>query len=59
MSSAPEKLPRSAARVMIATVVAFALVSIYANIQRARRDQIDVVKVTFVSPTPSPTPSSR
>lgn len=57
MSTAPDKLPRSAARLMIAMLIVFALVSIFANVQRARRDKIDVVTVTFASPTPSPSPA--
>ena len=59
MSSAPDKLPRGAARVMIATLVVFAVVAIYANVQRGRREKLDVVTVTLVSPTPSPSPDQR
>lgn len=44
---------------MIAMLVVFALVAIYANVQRARREKIDVVSVTFATPTPSPSAASR
>jgi hypothetical protein len=51
-----DKLPAGAARLMIAMLVVFALVAIYANVQRARRDKIDTVKITFASPSPTPSP---
>lgn len=44
---------------MIAMLAIFALVSVYANVQRARRDKIDTVKVTFATPTPTPSPEPR
>lgn len=58
MSTAPNKLPPGAARLMIAMLVVFALVAIYGNVQRARRHKLDVVTITFASPTPSPSPAA-
>ena len=38
-------------------LIAFALVAIYANVQKFRRDKIETVKVTpIVTPTPSANP---
>ena len=52
---APEsnRAPRVGVRLMIIIVVAMALLAIYANVQKARRDKIE--KVT-ISPVPSATP---
>ena len=59
MSTKPDKLPLGAARLMIAILVVFALVAIYANVQRARREKVDLVTVTLTTPSPSPTPEPR
>ncbi len=51
--------PRVGVRLMITIVIALALVAIYANIQKTRRNKIEQVIVTPVStatPTPSATP---
>jgi hypothetical protein len=42
---------------MIIIVVAFALVAVYANVQKARRDKIEKVTIIPVSPAPSTSPS--
>jgi hypothetical protein len=51
-----DKVPRGAAQLMIAMLIVFALVAIYANVQRSRRAQFEKTTITFVSPTPTPTP---
>jgi len=61
--SSPESLPQDtvsqvskpALLVMIVIVVALALVAIFANVQRLRREKIETVIVT---PVASPSPSS-
>lgn len=48
------RAPRVGVRLMITIVIALALVAIYANIQKARRNKIEQVIVTPVSTaTPS------
>jgi hypothetical protein len=45
---------------MVAIVIGFALVALYANIQKLRRSAIEMVVFTPASaqtPTPSPTPA--
>jgi hypothetical protein len=52
--------PRVGLRLMITIVIALALVAIYANIQKARRNKIEQVIVTPVStatPSASATPA--
>jgi hypothetical protein len=52
--------PRVGLRLMITIVIALALVAIYANIQKARRNKIEQVIVTPVStatPSTSVTPA--
>lgn len=48
------QIQRVALVVMLAIVVVFALVSLYANVQRLRRDKIESVTIT---PAASPTAS--
>jgi hypothetical protein len=45
---------RGAVRLMIGIVVAMVLLAIYANVQRHRRDKIESVTITRISPAPSP-----
>jgi hypothetical protein len=52
----PGRLPRGAARLMIAVIVAMTLLAIYANVQRTRRATIEKVSVTASSPAPSTNP---
>jgi hypothetical protein len=49
------RAPKSALAIMLVIVVAMVLVSIYANVQRWRRDKIETVIVTPVA-SPSATP---
>ena len=52
------RAPRTGVRLMIIIVVAMALLAIYANVQKARRDKIEQVTITPVStPAASPSPS--
>jgi hypothetical protein len=53
------RAPRAGVRLMIIIVVALALVAIYANVQKARRDQIEKVTITPVTAGPSASPSPR
>ncbi len=48
------QVPRVALVIMLVIVVAFALVSLYANVQRFRRDKIES---TTTTPAASPTAS--
>lgn len=52
-----EPVSKSAIVAMIAIVAGLTLVSLYANWQQARRDQIESVKITPFTPTPSPAAS--
>ena len=51
----PSRAPRSGLILMLIIVVAVALVAVYANIQKARRDKIEKVTVTLISPSPAAT----
>ena len=42
---------------MIAIVIALALVAVYANVQKARRDKLEKVTIISVLATPSASPS--
>jgi hypothetical protein len=42
---------------MVVIVVALALVALYANVQKARRDKIEKVTIVAVSPTPTVSPA--
>jgi hypothetical protein len=54
------RAPRNALQAMIVILAAMALVAIYANVQRLRRDKIETVIVTpAANPSPSPTPLVR
>ena len=50
------QVPRSVVILMVVIVAAFAVVAIFANIQRLRRDQIETV---VVLPASSATPQPR
>lgn len=47
--SDPSRAPRTGVRLMIAILVGLALVSIYANLQKVRRDKVEQVTITPVS----------
>jgi hypothetical protein len=51
------RAPRSGVRLMIIIVVAMALLAIYANVQKARRKEIEKVTIIPVAISPSATPS--
>jgi len=54
-SDDPTRAPRSGLILMLVIVIAVALVAIYANVQKARRDKIE--KATIIPVTESPTAS--
>jgi hypothetical protein len=51
------RAPRAGLRLMIIIVVALALIAIYANVQKARRDKIEKVTIIPVTALPSASPS--
>ena len=53
------RAPRAGVRLMIIIVVAMALLAIYANVQKARRSEIEKVTIIPVATPPpaSPTPA--
>jgi hypothetical protein len=51
------RAPRAGLRLMIIIVVGLALVAIYANVQKARRDKIEKVTIIPVTVLPSASPS--
>lgn len=54
------RAPRGGVRIMIIILAGLALVAIYANVQRARRDSIEkVIVIPFVPTTPAAEPTSR
>ena len=52
-----DRVPRGAAQLMIAMLIVFALVAVYANVQRMRRDKFEKVTIKWVSPSATPTPT--
>jgi hypothetical protein len=56
MSSPPQRVPARGLVVIAIVLVAFALLALYANIQKLRRDRIETATVTPIA-TPTPTPS--
>jgi uncharacterized membrane protein len=51
----PKKIPKAAVIAMVMIVVVLALVSLFANIQRMRRDKIERTTIIPASPTPAAT----
>jgi hypothetical protein len=51
------RAPRAGVRLMIIIVVAMALLAIYANVQKARRKQIEKVTIIPVATPPPASPS--
>ena len=51
------RAPRAGVRLMIIIVIALALLAIYANVQKARRDKIEKVTIIPASTTPMASPS--
>lgn len=54
----PSRAPHAAVQLMIWILIVIALVAIYANVQRNRRDKIESVTIK-VRGSPSPTQSPR
>jgi len=52
------KVSSIAVRAMITVIVTMAVVAVFANIQRMRRDKIETVIVTPIA-TPSPSPAAE
>jgi hypothetical protein len=48
----PSRAPRSGLILMLIIVIGVALVAIYANIQKARRDKIETVTIIPISASP-------
>ena len=44
---------------MVVIGIALALVALYANVQKARRDKIEKVTIVPVSPTPAASPAPQ
>ena len=53
----PTRAPRSGLILMLVIVIAVALVAIYANVQKARRDKIERVTIIPISESPTAAPS--
>jgi hypothetical protein len=53
-----ERIPPRGIAIMAAILIAFALVALYANVQKSRRDKIETVTITPVA-TPTPSPSAH
>jgi hypothetical protein len=54
----PSRAPRTGVRLMLVVLVGLALVAIYANVQKVRRDKIEQVTITPVSTvTPAASPA--
>lgn len=51
------RAPRAGVRLMIIIVIAMALVAIYANVQKARRNEIEKVTIIPVATPPPASPS--
>jgi hypothetical protein len=55
----PSLAPRAGLLLMVIIVVAIGLIALYANVQKARRDQIEKVAIILITPTPAPSPSPQ
>jgi hypothetical protein len=55
----PSRAPRAGLILMIVIVAGTALIALYANVQKARRDKIEKVTITPVSSTPIASASPR
>jgi hypothetical protein len=53
----PSRARRTGVRVMVVILLGLALLAVYANVQKMRRDQIETVTITPVS-SPSASPAS-
>jgi hypothetical protein len=50
--------PRSGLQLMALVLVVFAALAIYSNVQKARRDQVETVKILPATPSHSPSPAA-
>jgi len=53
----PSRAPRSGLVLMLVIVIAAALVALYANVQKTRRDKIEKVTIIPISESPTASPS--
>ncbi|MFN2622684.1 MAG: hypothetical protein ABR611_07555 [Chthoniobacterales bacterium] len=53
----PSRAPRAGLVLMLVIAVAVALVAVYANVQKARRDKIEKVTIIPISESPTASPS--
>jgi len=53
----PTRAPRSGLILMLIIVIAAALVAIYANVRKARRDKVEKVTIIPISESPTASPS--
>ena len=57
MSSPSQPVPKGGMIVIAIILVSMALLALYSNVQKLRRDKIETVIVTPVAPTPTPSPT--
>lgn len=50
--------PRSGLQLMALVLVVFAALAVYSNVQKARRDQVETVKILPATPSQSPSPAA-
>ena len=55
----PSRAPRSGLILMLIIVAGLALIALYANVQKARRNKIEKVTIFPISETPTASPSPR
>jgi len=53
------RVPKEAARLMIAILIAMSFLALYVNVQKLRRAKIEEVKVTTPHAAPSPSSEAR
>ena len=56
--SSPQPVPARGIAIIVIILSAFALLALYANVQKLRRDKIETVKVTPIAATPTPSPNA-
>lgn len=55
--SSTQPAPARGIALIVIILGAFALLALYANVQKLRRDKIETVKVTPIAATPTPSPN--
>lgn len=53
-----QPVPERGLAVIVIILLAFALLALYANVQKLRRDKIESVVVSPIATTPSPSPTA-